>query len=32
MGDVTTLPRGRAYTRADLEPMPDDGRRYKVPL
>lgn len=30
MGDVTTLPRGRAYTRADLETMPDDGRRYEI--
>jgi len=30
MGDVTTLPRGRPYTGADLETMPDDGRRYEV--
>lgn len=30
MGDVTTLPRGRAYTRADLETMPDDGHRYEI--
>lgn len=30
MGDVTTLPRGRAYTRADLETMPDDGHRYEL--
>ena len=30
MGTVTTLPRGRAFTRADLETMPDDGRRYEL--
>jgi len=30
MGDVTTLPRGQAYTRADLETMPDDGHRYEI--
>jgi Uma2 family endonuclease len=30
MGVVTTLPRGRAFTRADLETMPDDGRRYEL--
>lgn len=30
MGAVTTLPRGRAYTRADLETMPDDGHRYEI--
>jgi len=30
MGDVTTLPRGRPYTGADLETMPDDGRRHEL--
>lgn len=30
MGSVTTLPRGRAYTRADLDTMPADGRRYEI--
>lgn len=30
MGAVSTLPRGRAYTREDLEVMPDDGRRYEL--
>jgi hypothetical protein len=30
MADVTTVPRGRANTRADLETMPDDGRRYEL--
>ena len=30
MGTVTTLPRGRAYTRQDLATMPDDGRRYEL--
>ncbi|HZJ06522.1 MAG TPA: Uma2 family endonuclease [Nocardioidaceae bacterium] len=30
MGTVTTLPRGQAYTRDDLESMPDDGRRYEL--
>ena len=30
MGTVTTLPRGRAYTRQDLAAMPDDGRRYEL--
>jgi len=30
MGDVTTLPRGRAYTRADLGAIPDDGHRYEL--
>ncbi len=29
-GTVTTLPRGRAFTRADLDAMPDDGRRYEL--
>jgi Uma2 family endonuclease len=27
---VTTLPRGRALTRADLDAMPDDGHRYEL--
>lgn len=30
MGVVTTLPRNRALTRADLEMMPDDGHRYEL--
>lgn len=30
MGTVTTLPRGRAFTRADLDAMPDDGRRHEL--
>jgi len=30
MGTVTTLPHGRALTRADLESMPDDGHRYEL--
>ncbi|HET7326498.1 MAG TPA: Uma2 family endonuclease [Nocardioidaceae bacterium] len=30
MGTVTTLPRGRALTRRDLEAMPDDGHRYEL--
>jgi Uma2 family endonuclease len=30
MGSVTTLPRGHAYTRADLQKMPDDGHRYEI--
>jgi Uma2 family endonuclease len=30
MGPVTTLHRGRAFTRTDLESMPDDGRRYEL--
>jgi Uma2 family endonuclease len=30
MGTVTTLPRGREFTRADLEAMPDDGRRHEL--
>lgn len=30
MGTVTTLPRGREFTRADLDAMPDDGRRYEL--
>ena len=30
MGEVTTLPRGRDFTREDLEAMPDDGNRYEL--
>ena len=30
MGIMTTLPRGRALTRADLDAMPDDGHRYEL--
>lgn len=30
METVTTLPRGRSLTRADLDLMPDDGRRYEL--
>jgi len=30
MGTVTTLPRGRALTRDDLDTMPDDGHRYEL--
>lgn len=30
MGAVTTLPRGRPLTAADLEAMPDDGHRYEL--
>lgn len=30
MDTVTTLPRGRDFTRADLEAMPDDGNRYEL--
>lgn len=30
MSTVTTLPRGREFTRADLDEMPDDGRRYEL--
>ncbi len=30
MEAVTTLPRGRALTVADLETMPDDGHRYEL--
>lgn len=30
METVTTLPRGRALTRADLEQVPDDGHRYEL--
>lgn len=30
METVTTLPRGRPLTRADLEQVPDDGHRYEL--
>ena len=30
MSLVTTLPRGRPLTRADLDGMPDDGHRYEL--
>ena len=30
MGTVTTLQRGRPFTRADLDSMPDDGHRYEL--
>jgi len=30
MGTVTTLPRGRALTRDDLDAIPDDGHRYEL--
>jgi Uma2 family endonuclease len=30
MGVVTTLPRGRSLTVADLDLMPDDGHRYEL--
>jgi Uma2 family endonuclease len=30
MGTVTTLPRSRPLTRADLDTMPDDGHRYEL--
>lgn len=30
MGSVTTLPRGQAFTRDDLDAMPDDGHRYEI--
>ncbi|QBR92270.1 Uma2 family endonuclease [Nocardioides euryhalodurans] len=30
MGTVTTLPRGRPLTAADLAAMPDDGHRYEL--
>ncbi|MBA2551121.1 MAG: Uma2 family endonuclease [Nocardioidaceae bacterium] len=30
MSRVTTLPRGRALTRHDLDAMPDDGYRYEL--
>ena len=30
MDTVSALPRGRAFTRQDLERMPDDGHRYEL--
>lgn len=30
MATMTTLPRGRQFTAADLEAMPDDGNRYEL--
>jgi len=30
MGTVTTLPRSRPLTRADLDAMPEDGHRYEL--
>lgn len=30
MGVVTTLPRDKAFTREDLDAMPDDGHRYEL--
>lgn len=30
MESVTTLPRGRDFTPADLEALPDDGNRYEL--
>ena len=30
MRSVTTLPRGRPYTHADLDAIPDDGHRYEI--
>jgi len=30
MGAMTTLPRGRALTVADIESMPDDGQLYEL--
>ena len=30
MGSVTTLPRGRPFTRDDLDAMPEDGHRYEL--
>lgn len=30
MDVMTTLPRGRAFTRHDLDTMPDDGNRYEL--
>ena len=30
MDSVTTLPRSRPLTRADLDTMPDDGHRYEL--
>jgi Uma2 family endonuclease len=30
MGSVTTVSRGGGFTRADLDAMPEDGRRYEL--
>ena len=30
MDIVTTLPRSEGLTRADLDAMPEDGRRYEL--
>jgi Uma2 family endonuclease len=30
MAAMTTLPRGRELSRADLDAMPDDGNRYEL--
>lgn len=30
MTTMTSLPRGREFTRADLDTMPDDGNRYEL--
>lgn len=30
MGSMTTLPRGREFTREDRAAMPDDGNRYEL--
>jgi len=30
MGGVTTVSHGKGFTRADLDAMPDDGRRYEL--
>ena len=30
MAVMTTVPRGREFTAADLEVMPDDGNRYEI--
>lgn len=30
MAVMTTVPRGREFTAADLEAMPDDGNRYEI--
>jgi len=30
MDDVTVMPRGREFTREDLDAMPEDGNRYEL--
>ncbi len=30
MGSMTAVPRGREFTRDDLDAMPDDGNRYEL--